>query len=87
MHSNPSTPLADLSELHHLLTHRLTVIGDKKMRDEQPEEQLRELQKVSEAITDWHRTHRSSVPARLNHYLTQASFQKALAWIDNGGSD
>ena len=77
-------PLPQLSELRDLLNHRLTVIGDKKMRDERPAEHLDELRKASEAITTWHQTHRAEVPARLNHYLTQSSFQKALEWIDEG---
>ena len=85
MKPSPPMPLTSLSELHALLSHRLAVIGDKKMREESPAAHLEELKKASEAITAWHQTHRAEVPARLNHYLTQASFQKALAWIDTAG--
>ena len=87
MHSSTPTPLANLSELHSLLTRRLAVIGDKKMREEAPDEQLRELQRVSEAITAWHETHRSQIPARLNHFLTQSSLQKALDWINESPAE
>ena len=76
-------PLANLTELHRLLTHRLTLIADKKMREEEPARQLEELQKTSEAITAWHKANRSSIDSRLNHFLIQASFQKALDWIED----
>jgi hypothetical protein len=68
-------------ELKKLLLHRLQVIGDKSAREKNPEEHLRQLQIVSEAISHWHVTHRSNIPAQLNHYLIQASYDKALDFI------
>lgn len=87
MNPSPSTPLSNLDELRTLLTRRIEVIGDQKMRLERPQEQLAELQKVSEAIAAWHQAHRSGIAPRLNHYLVQASFQKALAWLDGSDAD
>jgi len=43
---------------------------------------LEALKQVSEAISAEHVKHRATIPPRLNHYLTQASFSKALAWLN-----
>lgn len=82
MHSSPSLPLATQQELHTLLSHRLAVISDKKLRDENPARHLDELKKASEGIDQWLANHRAQLPPKLNHYLTQASFQKALDWLE-----
>ena len=82
MNPNPSLPLTELLKLRDLLQHRLAVIGEKKYREEDPVGHLEALKKASEGITEWHHSHRAAVPPRLNHYLTQASFQKALEWLE-----
>ena len=72
-----------MEDLRHLLQRRLAVIADKALRESDPAQQLRELQAVSEAITAWHEAHRSSIDARLDHYLSQASFEKALNHLND----
>lgn len=72
----------DLDDLVSLLHRRLEVIGDAGLRERDPEGQLAELQEVSEAISEFHRTHRGSIPPRLNHFLENSSLQKALEWAE-----
>ncbi len=81
MHNHTAHPSSDLSRLLALLNERLAIIANQNLRAEQPEEQLRQLRQVSEAITHWHEQHRTNLPAKLHHYLTQASFQKARDWL------
>lgn len=68
--------------LRQLLRRRLEVIADRDLREHDPAGQLRQLQEVSEAITAEHARLRPQLPSRLNHYLTQASLQKALDWLE-----
>ncbi len=68
--------------LRQLLRRRLEVIADRDLRERDPAGQLRQLQEVSEAITAEHARLRPQLPPRLNHYLTQASLQKALDWLE-----
>jgi hypothetical protein len=70
--------------LRQLLHRRLAVIADHDLRMRDPAEQLRQLQEVSEAIAAEHERLRPQLPPRLNHYLTQASLQKALDWLEGG---
>jgi hypothetical protein len=72
----------DLDELISLLRRRLEVIGDAAMRESDPERQLSLLQEISEAITAFHQSHRGAIPPRLNHFLENASLQKALEWSE-----
>ncbi|MDF1741288.1 MAG: hypothetical protein P1U86_19165 [Verrucomicrobiales bacterium] len=69
-----------LTELIGMLERRLVVIGDAEMRESDPEGQLKELQAVSEAIMAFHEAHRDVMHNRLNHFLENCSFEKALAW-------
>lgn len=71
--------------LRQLLHRRLAIIADQKLRETDPTAQLKQLQEVSEAIQAEHEKKRSQMPARLNHFLTQSSLQKALEWIEQGG--
>jgi hypothetical protein len=73
---------SELLTLRSLLLKRLEIIGDERLREEDPEEQLRRLQRASEEIEAWHRSHAESLPPRLRHFLEQVSYQKALEWID-----
>lgn len=72
--------------LRQLLRRRLEVIADRDLRERDPAGQLRQLQAVSEAITAEQVRLRPQLPPRLNHYLSQASLQKALDWIESNES-
>jgi hypothetical protein len=69
-----------LTELIEMLERRLTVIGDAEMRESDPDRQLKELQSVSEAIMVFHQEHEGVMHNRLNHFLENCSFDKAIAW-------
>jgi len=65
-----------------LLQKRLEIIADSELRETNPDEQLRQLQSVSESITKW--TNESKgLPQQLNHFLKQSSLSKALEFIQN----
>lgn len=70
----------ELRELIALLEERVRVIGDVEMREQNPDGQLAKLQSVSEAITSFHTTHRGVIQPRLNHFLENCSYAKALEW-------
>lgn len=67
-----------LQSLVRLLERRLEVIADASLREADPAAHLARLQEVSEAITAFHREHRSRLDSQLNHYLVQSSLGKAL---------
>ncbi|MCG8599657.1 MAG: hypothetical protein MI807_05910 [Verrucomicrobiales bacterium] len=71
---------AELEELITLLERRLEVIGDAEMRENDPAEQLRQLQEVSESIQNFHVSKREKIPVRLRHFLENSSLNKALDW-------
>jgi hypothetical protein len=75
-------PRSDLESLLSLLRHRLEVIGDRDLRENDPDRQLDLLREVSEAITAFHDQHRSELPPRLRHFLENASLEKAREWIE-----
>jgi len=79
MNRNELTP-AELEELAGLLERRLRAIGDTAWRDRDPEGQLAELASVSEEIARFHRERADAIPPRLDHFLANASFGKALDW-------
>lgn len=68
----------DLNKLMTLLTQRENVIADHTWRDRAPEQHLEALKAASLAISHWHQSHKNQIPATLNHYLTQCSFEKAM---------
>jgi len=70
------------SELTTLLRRRISIITDHTWRDRDAAEHLEALKRVSEEISAWTLVHRSSVDAQLRHYLSNASFQKALAHLE-----
>lgn len=78
-----SEPANDLRELQTLLEQRLAIIGDTALRDSDPEAQLSQLQRVSEALVEKHGEMKAkgTVQARLDHFLSQCSYGKALEWI------
>lgn len=76
-----NTPLEDL---RLLLQHRLDVIADHAFRDRDPGSHLDALQRVSESIAIWHQQNRKHVDGNLDHFLSGASFSKALEYLDSG---
>ncbi len=85
MSSNPSPFTSESAQkLKQMLNQRLTIIADHELRQLAPDEQLRQLQSISEQLQSFHNEQRAMLPQRLNHFLTQASYQKALEWLDEG---
>lgn len=74
-----------MHDLAELLRERLRVIGNAELREKDPEGHLKALQQVSEAILKRHEELKPELPARLNHFLTQCSFQKALEYLEVKG--
>jgi hypothetical protein len=72
---------ADYSHLRDLLQHRLDLIADHTFRDRDAAAHLAALQKVSEDLVAEHQKLRDGLPPRLNHFLTQASYSKALEYL------
>lgn len=75
-------PSSDLETLLDLLRRRLEVIGDRALRESDPDHQFALLRDVSEAITAFHDQHQPSLPPRLRHFLENASLEKAREWIE-----
>ena len=73
---------AELSALALLLRERLETIADHAWRDRDPEGQLAKLKSVSHAIGHVHSRLRGRIHARLDHFLTQCSYDKALEYLD-----
>jgi hypothetical protein len=73
----------DFSSLRALLRHRLDLIADHAFRDRDAAAHLEALKAVSEEISAEHQKHRAQLSPRLNHFLTQASFSKALEYLDS----
>ena len=71
-------------DLVKLLEDRVEAIADHEFRDRDPEAHLEALKKVSEAIVSWHEAHRSEIDGNLDHFLTGASYQKALLYLETG---
>ena len=70
-----------LETLRKLLAKRLSIIADHQFRDRDPAAHLQELKEVSEAIDAFREEHQTLLDPRLRHYLTNASYQKALGWL------
>jgi hypothetical protein len=67
-----------------LLRRRVDLIGDHELRAVRPEEHLASLKAISERIMSLHAGLKPGLSARLNHFLTQCSFAKALDWLESG---
>jgi len=74
----------DYVELKQLSELRLSIIADKELREERPDEQLKQLQEVSEHIDGFYGKHQSALPAKLRHFLENRSLQKALDYLESG---
>lgn len=68
-------------DLAKLLQTRIDVIADHEFRDRDPEAHLEALKNVSEEIVAWHEKHRNEIDGNLDHFLTGASYQKALLYL------
>ncbi|MBX7207765.1 MAG: hypothetical protein K1X78_05620 [Verrucomicrobiaceae bacterium] len=77
----------DLCRLQHLLRERLRIIADHALRDSDPALHLDMLREVSAALDDEFRSHRAALPAKLVHFMAQASYEKALAFIEDSAAD
>lgn len=71
-------------DLAKLLETRNAVIADHEFRDRDRDAHLEALKRVSEAITSWHEAHRGEIDGNLDHFLTGASYQKALLYLESG---
>jgi hypothetical protein len=79
------------SELMHddlikLLCRRRDVISDREFRDRDTFGHLGALKEVSEAISAWHLAHKAEIDARLDHFLSNSSFDKALVYLESEGT-
>jgi len=72
---------AEFSSLHALLKRRVELISDHTFRDADRAGHLAALQQVSELLGNEHLRLRPILPPRLNHFLQQASFSKALDYL------
>lgn len=68
-------------ELAELLRQRLSIIADHAWRDRDSAGHLEALKDVSEKLMAWTAENRPNLDAQLRHYLTNASFDKALAHL------
>ncbi|MDP3851348.1 MAG: hypothetical protein Q8Q59_12645 [Luteolibacter sp.] len=75
------------AELIQLLRRRESIIADHAWRDRDAAGHLAALQAVSEEITAWGEAHPQVIDARLRHYLSNASFAKALAHLQAESGD
>jgi len=70
----------EMGELIAMLERRLVVIGDAELRESDPAKQMAQLQEVSGQISEFHEKHSPDLSPRLNHFLGNCSFEKALEW-------
>lgn len=70
------------NDLIRLLRRREAVIADHALRDRDAAAHLDALRLVSEEITAWTTQNEASLDPKLRHYLSNASFAKALAHLD-----
>jgi hypothetical protein len=74
------------SDLAAALRERLRVIGDRAARERDSQAHLRQLQDASERIASLQTELPGPVPPQLRHFLERCSYDKALAWIEQGGT-
>ncbi len=71
------------ADLIEFLRRREAIIADHAWRDRDPVGHLDALKQVSQEISNWAGSHHERIDPRLRHYLANASFQKALAHLEN----
>lgn len=76
--------LSDQQQQHltGLLRQRLAIIADHALRDRDPAQHLESLKQVSLQIDSCAAQWQRDLPGQMRHYLTNASYQKALAWLE-----
>jgi len=74
------------ADLIQLLKQREQIIADHSWRDRDAEGHLDALKNVSEEITAWAEQCQSPIEPKLNHFLSNASFSKALAHLEKSPS-
>jgi hypothetical protein len=74
------------AELATALRERLEVIADRALYARDPAAHLDKLKAVSEKIAQLGQSLPKPVDPRLAHYLQQASYQKALDWLESRAS-
>lgn len=67
--------------LIYLLQKRESVIADHALRERNAAAHLDALKEVSIAISNWPAQHSDCLDPKLSHYLSNASFAKALAHL------
>ena len=67
--------------LESLLIRRLEIIADHAWRDRDSAGHLDELKRVSEELMDEHQRLATDLPPRLAHFLQNASYSKALSYL------
>ncbi len=75
--------MSDFTHLRTLLQRRINLIADHAFRDRDAAGHLEALKAVSEELAAEHQRLRTVLPPRLNHFLAQASFSKALEYLDS----
>jgi hypothetical protein len=73
----------DLAPLAALLHERLAVIADHPWRDRDPAAHLEKLKQVSLDILALSDSLKTQFPPRLAHFMDRASYDKALAFIED----
>jgi hypothetical protein len=74
-------PLGIWSPLKELLEQRLRVIADHDLRARDAAAHLEQVKEVSLQLAAEEERLQGSLPPRLRHFLTLASYSKALDWI------
>ncbi len=69
-------------ELASLLRRRVEIIGDLEWRDRDATGHLTALSIISQEITGWGEAHKDGIDPHLRHFLKNASFQKALDYVE-----
>ncbi len=72
-----------MNNLRTLLQRRIELIADHAFRDRDAAAHLEALKNVSAELGAEHQRLRAQLPPRLNHFLTQASYSKALEYIES----
>jgi hypothetical protein len=73
------------AELAAALRRRLAVIGDRALRESDPERHLADLREASERIVALRAQLPANTHPQLVHYFDRCSYDKALAWIEHDG--
>ncbi|MCF6312347.1 MAG: hypothetical protein L3J39_07835 [Verrucomicrobiales bacterium] len=70
-----------LDQLAKLLQQRLDIIADTRLAKQDPVLHLEQLKNTSKSVFDLQQELVNQIPVRLQHFLEQSSYNKALAFI------